>query len=199
MSCNSAVLSYRTSIGLNPKHDKHYSVKNPSHAEGPLRITTVIEHLKKCGLWSRCNIIEEHSAVDEGDLKETHSQSYIDSIVQLKNQPQELIDKFAEQFDTIYLRPESYEAAAEAVSCARNLATLIAEGKIPNGFALIRPPGHHAQKNEASGFCVFNNVAQAAEAAYNFGSNRILIVDFDVHHGQGIQQSFYEDKRYVTI
>ncbi|VDM49198.1 unnamed protein product [Toxocara canis] len=81
------------------------------------------------------------------------------------------------------------------------MATLIVEGKIPNGFALIRPPGHHALRDAANGFCIFNNVAQAAEAAYNFGASRTLIVDLDVHHGQGIQRSFYEEKRvmYVSI
>uniref|UniRef100_A0A0M3ITR8 histone deacetylase n=1 Tax=Ascaris lumbricoides TaxID=6252 RepID=A0A0M3ITR8_ASCLU len=79
------------------------------------------------------------------------------------------------------------------------MAALIAKRKIPNGFALIRPPGHHAQRNAANGFCVFNNVAQAAEEAYNFGEDRILIVDFDVHHGQGVQQSFYEEKRILIV
>ncbi|CAD6191191.1 unnamed protein product [Caenorhabditis auriculariae] len=66
-----------------------------------------------------------------------------------------------------------------------------------NGFAVVRPPGHHADSDSANGFCIFNNAAQAAEAAFNFGADRILIVDLDVHHGQGTQRIFYDDKRVL--
>ena len=70
------------------------------------------------------------------------------------------------------------------------------EGKLDNGFALVRPPGHHAERDRAMGFCLFNNVAIGAQyALQNFSLKRILIVDWDVHHGNGTQNSFYEDPR----
>ncbi|PIO55323.1 histone deacetylase family protein [Teladorsagia circumcincta] len=97
------------------------------------------------------------------------------------------------------MTPDSVKVAQSAVSCSRWLAESIVEEKIPNAFALIRPPGHHAGRSSACGFCLFNNAAQAAEAAFNFGADRILIVDFDVHHGNGTQQIFYEDNRVLVF
>lgn len=74
-------------------------------------------------------------------------------------------------------------------------------GRVQNGFAIARPPGHHAGKNEFNGYCFINNVAVAAKDALNAGVKKILIVDFDVHHGQGIQDAFYatKDVLYFSI
>jgi acetoin utilization deacetylase AcuC-like enzyme len=74
------------------------------------------------------------------------------------------------------------------------------EGKAENAFALLRPPGHHATPNQAMGFCLFNNVAIAAEAARRLGAERVLILDWDVHHGNGTQDAFYarSDVLYVS-
>ena len=72
------------------------------------------------------------------------------------------------------------------------------EGKLNNGFAMVRPPGHHAERDRAMGFCLFNNVAIGAYYALkNFSLEKILIVDWDVHHGNGTQNSFYEDSRVL--
>lgn len=69
----------------------------------------------------------------------------------------------------------------------------MAKGELKNGFALIRPPGHHAMENDFCGYCYFNNVAIAAENVISEGlAKRILIVDYDVHHGQGTQRMFYD-------
>ena len=72
-------------------------------------------------------------------------------------------------------------------------------GEINNGMALIRPPGHHSMKNDINGFCGYNNVVLVAKAALSRGLKKILIVDFDVHHGQGIQFAFYDDPRVLHI
>ena len=72
-------------------------------------------------------------------------------------------------------------------------------GEINNGMALIRPPGHHSMKNDINGFCGYNNVVLVAKAALSRGLKKILIVDFDVHHGQGIQFAFYDDPRVLYI
>jgi acetoin utilization deacetylase AcuC-like enzyme len=75
-----------------------------------------------------------------------------------------------------------------------SLVDAILEGTVTNGFALVRPPGHHAEKNRAMGFCLFNNVALGARYAMtNHGLKRILIIDWDLHHGNATQNSFYED------
>uniref|UniRef100_A0A914DS01 histone deacetylase n=1 Tax=Acrobeloides nanus TaxID=290746 RepID=A0A914DS01_9BILA len=75
------------------------------------------------------------------------------------------------------------------------------EEKIPHAFAIVRPPGHHAQEDQANGFCIFRNVVQAAKVALKNLAKKVLIVDFDVHHGQGTQRAFYNDPRvtYFSI
>lgn len=88
--------------------------------------------------------------------------------------------------------PESYDVALLAAGSLVELTRMAMEGSIRSGFAFVRPPGHHARKDEAMGFCVFNNVAIAAcKAVQSFGAGRVAVIDFDVHHGNGTQESFY--------
>ncbi|MBA2680195.1 MAG: class II histone deacetylase, partial [Ktedonobacteraceae bacterium] len=98
------------------------------------------------------------------------------------------------------LSPGSFDAALFAVGGALNATSAVLEGQVHNAYALLRPPGHHATHNQALGFCVFNNavlVAQHARAIY--GLERILIVDWDVHHGNGTQEAFYQDPGVLFV
>lgn len=89
---------------------------------------------------------------------------------------------------------ESFEIARLSAGSALRLVDGVMEGKLDNGFALMRPPGHHAERDLALGFCLFNNVAIAARYIQKkYGLKKILIVDWDVHHGNGTQHYFYED------
>ncbi|XP_014733241.1 PREDICTED: histone deacetylase 10 isoform X5 [Sturnus vulgaris] len=93
-----------------------------------------------------------------------------------------------------FIRCSTYRCARLAVGATLQLVDAVMSGKVRNGMALVRPPGHHSQRNAANGFCLFNNVAIAAEyAKLKYGLQRILIVDWDVHHGQGTQYIFEED------
>ncbi|KAM9293050.1 polyamine deacetylase HDAC10 isoform 2-T3 [Morus bassanus] len=93
-----------------------------------------------------------------------------------------------------FIRCNTYRCARLAVGATLQLVDAVMSGKVCNGMALVRPPGHHSQRNAANGFCLFNNVAIAAEyAKLKYGLQRILIVDWDVHHGQGTQYVFEED------
>ncbi|XP_075285067.1 polyamine deacetylase HDAC10 isoform X4 [Opisthocomus hoazin] len=93
-----------------------------------------------------------------------------------------------------FIRCNTYRCARLAVGATLQLVDTVMSGKVCNGMALVRPPGHHSQRNAANGFCLFNNVAIAAEyAKLKYGLQRILIVDWDVHHGQGTQYMFEED------
>ena len=90
---------------------------------------------------------------------------------------------------------ESYEVALRAAGSLIKLVDLALKGEIDSGFASVRPPGHHATPSESMGFCLFNNVAIAARKAIKaFGIQRVMIIDFDVHHGNGTQDSFYQSK-----
>lgn len=94
----------------------------------------------------------------------------------------------------VYISSGSYRAATRAAGAALVALDAIGEGRARNGYALVRPPGHHAASSTGMGFCIFNNVAIAARyAQQRWGWQRVLIVDYDVHHGNGTQDIFYED------
>jgi acetoin utilization deacetylase AcuC-like enzyme len=98
------------------------------------------------------------------------------------------------------LSPGSYEAAIYAAGGAMNAVQAVMEGRVRHAYALLRPPGHHATSNRSMGFCIFNNVVIAAHyARKTFGLERILIVDWDVHHGNGTQDAFYTDPGVLFI
>ncbi|XP_041652369.1 polyamine deacetylase HDAC10 isoform X2 [Cheilinus undulatus] len=104
------------------------------------------------------------------------------------------LKEFTMQYGDVYFHPNIYNCAKLAVGAALQLVDSVMTGKVRNGMALVRPPGHHSMRNAANGFCVFNNVAIAAQyAKQTYGVKRILIVDWDVHHGQGVQYSFEDD------
>jgi acetoin utilization deacetylase AcuC-like enzyme len=101
-----------------------------------------------------------------------------------------------------YTTGNSFKLALDAAGTTTKLLDLIMESKARNGMALVRPPGHHAERGKAGGFCLFNNIAVAARQAQKVhGAERVLIVDFDVHHGNGSQDIFYADPTvlYVSI
>jgi acetoin utilization deacetylase AcuC-like enzyme len=111
--------------------------------------------------------------------------------------PQEIMDLCSA--GGMYLDPDtrcsifSYESAVYAVGAGLEAVDKINEGKVERVFANIRPPGHHAEHSKAMGFCIFNNVAITARYAQNKGFEKVFIIDFDAHHGNGTQKAFYED------
>jgi acetoin utilization deacetylase AcuC-like enzyme len=126
------------------------------------------------------------------ELEMNHTPQYIDLIASTAGKPYYRLD-----MDTSTCA-KSYETALLAVGGLLELIKAVMEGRLKNGFALIRPPGHHAERDRAMGFCLFNNVAIGAYYAIkHFSLERILIVDWDVHHGNGTQHSFYEDPRVL--
>ncbi|XP_077373528.1 polyamine deacetylase HDAC10 isoform X2 [Festucalex cinctus] len=102
--------------------------------------------------------------------------------------------EFALQYGDVYFHPNSYHCATLAAGAAVQLVDAVMTGRVRNGLALVRPPGHHSMRSAANGFCVFNNVAIAAKyAQQKYGVQRVLIVDWDIHHGQGVQYAFEDD------
>jgi acetoin utilization deacetylase AcuC-like enzyme len=97
-----------------------------------------------------------------------------------------------------YISPKSYKAACMAAGAPLTAIDAIMKGEINNAYCLVRPPGHHALPDEAMGFCLFNNVAVAARYALDhYGLERVMIIDYDVHHGNGTQDMFYDDPRVL--
>ncbi|KAG2305569.1 hypothetical protein Bca52824_034220 [Brassica carinata] len=107
------------------------------------------------------------------------------------------------QFHSIYLNGSSSEAAYLSAGSVVEVAEKVAKGELDRGFTIVRPPGHHAEEDEAMGFCLFNNVAVAASYLLNerpeLGIRRILIADWDVHHGNGTQKMFWKDPHVLVF
>lgn len=126
------------------------------------------------------------------ELQQIHSAAYVDSIFSLEG-------KTGEVDHETPLSEGSVKAARLAVGLGLGLVEDVLEGKTSNGFLLARPPGHHATPQQGMGFCVFNTIALMATRALELGLERVLILDWDVHHGNGTQAAFYEDNRVLFI
>ncbi|KAK2850937.1 hypothetical protein Q5P01_007213 [Channa striata] len=171
----------------------HKNLWEPSHPESPDRVTAIMKELERQELLSHCIRVEPREATEE-ELLLAHMKHYVDLMKSTQIMSETELHAMSEGYDSVYLHPKSYEVCVSAVGSVLQLVDQVMTSELRNGFAIIRPPGHHAQCNQSNGFCVFNNVAIAARYAQTRHSvRRVLIVDWDVHHGQGIQYQFQED------
>ncbi|XP_028307943.1 histone deacetylase 6-like [Gouania willdenowi] len=172
---------------------QHHNLWEPSHPECPARVTSIMEELERQQLLSHCVRVEPRDA-DMDDLLLVHSKQHIDTMRTTRSMTPKELQTLSETYDSVYLHHESFDVAVAAVGSLLQLVDGVVTSDLRNGFAVVRPPGHHAQENKCNGFCVFNNVAIAARYAQKkHNVHRVLIVDWDVHHGQGIQYLFQED------
>ncbi|KAL7549670.1 hypothetical protein ACHAWF_012935, partial [Thalassiosira exigua] len=196
---------------------KHYDRRNRFHKERPVRITSVQNHLAKtrqCDdektIFERCHLLEgrgenevgpveskrspEELWLDDHDYLRVHLPGYMQRLDRIaKCNCHHRLDIEAEQFKSIYFTNDSVREAKAAASSLCRLVARVASGDLDSGFAVIRPPGHHAEPGLAGGYCVINNVAVAAAYAQEkLGMKKILIVDWDVHHGNGTQRCFID-------
>ncbi|KAI1278379.1 Histone deacetylase 6 [Halotydeus destructor] len=172
------------------------------HIENPNRFTSILNRFRELDLENRCQLIEPRHATKE-EVLTVHTEQHYELIKSTEGQTDESgLEKLSSKFDAVYFHPNTFQAALQSAGSTINLVDAIVHDKVRNGFALVRPPGHHAMSAEACGFCFFNNVAIGAQHALNtLGLERILIVDWDVHHGQATQYTFDDDPRvfYMSI
>ncbi|MBL9123018.1 MAG: histone deacetylase [Planctomycetaceae bacterium] len=157
------------------------------HPERPERIRQVLRQLERTGLDQRCQRPPwEPATLDQ--LRRVHEPGYIAAIEQYAARGGGLIEE-----DTV-VSPQSYGVACLAAGAVVDAVGRVLAGPDRQALCLVRPPGHHALESAPMGFCLFNNVAVGARAAIRqYDLNRVLIVDWDVHHGNGTQASFWED------
>lgn len=161
------------------------------HPESPERLVSIYAMLDGADMKERfVSIPARHATHDE--LALVHRRSYIDLIASTANMSYYSLDP-----DT-QTSPESYDTAKLAVGGLLNAVDAVMTGEVDNAMAFIRPPGHHAGESHAAGFCIFNNVAVAARYALEKHKlQRVLIADWDLHHGDGTQAIFYRDRRVL--
>ncbi|KAK4735955.1 hypothetical protein R3W88_010216 [Solanum pinnatisectum] len=194
-SCKQSSLSSSTAVGFDERMLLHTEVvmKSHPHPERPDRLRTIAASLATAGIFpGKCYPIPAREITRE-ELQMVHSEENIEAVDNTK------------RMHASYFTPDTYAnehsacAARLAAGLCADLASAIYSGRVKNGFALVRPPGHHAGVKQAMGFCLHNNAAIAASAAQAAGAKKVLIVDWDVHHGNGTQEIFERSKSVLYI
>ena len=163
------------------------------HPEKIDRVTVVIDNFKK--LDNKDLVWEKPSKFDQSLLEITHNSDYINFVE--KSFPEKGLSFL--DGDTI-VSPGSKDATSDAVGSIITAIDGVQNKDFKNAFCAVRPPGHHAEKNKAMGFCIYNNVAVGANYLINkYKLKKIAIIDFDVHHGNGTQDIFYDNEKVLYI
>lgn len=217
----------RVALLFDERMELHDEIKKMGcpHPERPDRIRAVVARLLATGLKDRCRRVAcREASYDE--LFAVHAKSLVHRISQISSMRGEQKRQETEQQleagssdaacpptliptghdplaaclppDT-YVNEHSFMCASLAAGTSAQVAIKVAQGEFPHGAAIVRPPGHHAESNTSMGFCFFNNAAVAARAAQSAGAQRILILDWDIHHGNGTQHIFDDDPSVLYV
>ena len=175
----------KTAIVWDPAYLEH---EMGGHPEGADRLSRILAYLEASDLWSRLTVVSPHAATVD-DLLTVHTPAYVEIVRRAAESGGRWLDP-----DT-YVSPRSFDIALLAAGGALDALAGFELGEVR--FALVRPPGHHALPDRAMGFCLFNNIAIATRRLLAEGLERIAIVDWDVHHGNGTQAAFIDEPRVL--
>src|SRR5437867_1464999 len=163
----------------------------PGHPERPERLEALRRGLRDAGLEARLDVVAPREATG-AELRRVHTEAHVARVAATAGR--------TVRFDAdTQAGPRSYAAALKAAGAAVEAVDHVLAGEADRAFCAVRPPGHHAEADRAMGFCLFNNVAVAAAHALGGGLERVMVVDWDVHHGNGTQAMFYEDPRVLYL
>jgi len=192
----------RTGVAWDPAMLQHACLcgDGGAHPESPHRLERVLARLAETGLLARCDLVRRVATAEE--LASCHDEDHVQRL--LGGGPGSGLSRlpcggWGVDTDTVWNDAHTPTAAALAAGSVIDLVHRVAAGSLRNGLGLIRPPGHHAERALALGFCFFNNVAVAARQYRRLFDRRILILDWDIHHGNGTQQEFYNDPEVMYI
>jgi acetoin utilization deacetylase AcuC-like enzyme len=164
-----------------------------SHPENVGRFRHIGRVLEEPALAVHLHQVTPRPATEE-ELTAIHPRAYLEALQRAAAQGPGYID-----YAPTYVTPDSYQAALNAAGATLQVAEAVAGGEAQAGFALVRPPGHHARPTAAMGFCLLNNLAVAVRRAQALGFRKVMIVDFDVHHGNGTQEAFESDPEVLYL
>ena len=174
-----------TGLVYHPDYLKHET--GIGHPENPSRLSFLMDHLEKKKYLPEMERMDPHNPSLEW-VEKIHPREYIQMIEEFSRHAPSHLDA-----DTV-ITSETYRVALLAAGGVLAGVDGVLEGKVKNAFCAVRPPGHHAEPNRGMGFCVFNNVAVGARYVQErYGLKKVLIVDWDAHHGNGTQKAFYSD------
>ncbi|XP_039972002.1 histone deacetylase 7-like isoform X2 [Xiphias gladius] len=212
-------LRFTTGLVYDAQMQKHQCTcgDNSRHPEHAGRVQSIWSRLHERGLRNQCERIRSRKATLE-ELQSVHSEKHVllfgtNPLNRLKLDNRKLAGILSQRIfvmlpcggvgvdiDTIWNELHTSAASRIAAGCVTDLALKVAQGELKNGFAVVRPPGHHATQSSPQGFCFFNSVAIAAkQLQHKLNVSKILIVDWDVHHGNGTQEAFYNDPSVLYI
>ncbi|XP_049894125.1 histone deacetylase 7-like isoform X1 [Epinephelus moara] len=212
-------LRFTTGLVYDAQMQKHQCTcgDNSRHPEHAGRVQSIWSRLHERGLRNQCERIRSRKATLE-ELQSVHSEKHVllfgtNPLNRLKLDNRKLAGIISQQMfvmlpcggvgvdiDTVWNELHTSAASRIAAGCVTDLALKVAQGELKNGFAVVRPPGHHANHSSPLGFCFFNSVAIAAkQLQHKLNVSKILIVDWDVHHGNGTQEAFYNDPNVLYI
>ena len=161
----------------------------PGHPEQAARLTAIVRQLQQSGLNTQLLMLGPPNPVDQQWLSAVHTPEYVERTQSAWEQGMRCLDS-----PDVPVSQHSYEVATQAAGGVLDAVDAVMQGRIANAFCAIRPPGHHALADKAMGFCIFNNVAIGTRYVQTqYKLDRVLIVDWDVHHGNGTQALFYDD------
>jgi acetoin utilization deacetylase AcuC-like enzyme len=190
-----------TALIYDPIFLEHKTPRN--HPESPQRVEEAFLVLEALGWLEREGLVQiAPRAATEDELAAVHERAYIQEVKEASRKAAAQEARTGHRslhFATdTYVSAKSYEAAIKAAGAPLTAIDAIMHGEVNNAYCLVRPPGHHALPEAAMGFCLFNNVAVAARYALDhYGMERVMIIDYDVHHGNGTQEMFYDDPRVL--
>jgi len=179
-------VEHTTALLIDPIYREHLMGRH--HPERPERFDAVVEGLQEAGLLDRLSRVDRRAATED-ELLLCHTRNYLETA-------KHDVESGLQQLSTgdTDIAPGSWDLATLAVGGVLNAVDAVVGGHVRNAFCAVRPPGHHATAGRGMGFCLLNNVAIAARYAQRkHAIERILIVDWDVHHGNGTQEIFYSD------
>ncbi|KAL7745604.1 hypothetical protein ACLKA6_009826 [Drosophila palustris] len=178
---------------------QHFNLHDTSHPEQPMRIHQIHQMHQDYQLLGRMQPLTARAATTD-EVCLAHTRAHVNSVRRLQGRNEEELQQLGASYNSVYLHPRTFECATLASGAVLQAVDSILRGESRSGICNVRPPGHHAEADQPHGFCIFNNVAIAAQYAIReYNLERILIVDWDVHHGNGTQHIFESNPKVLYI